>query len=98
MDNNIVYNSWGWEQTNVDFYEIVRRTAKFVFLRKLKSTIESCGNQSMSGYAMPVLGEYENDVIEKHGIKDYSWGQCIKFKYGCGSFWDGKPKFTSWYG
>ena len=91
----IVYNSWGWEQTNVDFYEIVRRTAKFVFLRKLKSTITSDGELSMSGKSMPIIGEYENDVIEKHSIKHDDY---IKFEYGCGNFWDGKPKFTSWYG
>jgi len=91
----IVYNSWGWEQTNVDFYEIVRRTAKFVFLRKLKSIITYDGKLSMSGKSMPIIGEYENDVIEKVCVKHDDY---IKFKYGCGSFWDGKPKFTSWYG
>lgn len=31
---DILYSSWGYDQTNIDFYEVVRRTEKSVWLRK----------------------------------------------------------------
>lgn len=35
--DEILVSCWGWEQTNYDFYKVVKATAKTVCLRKLKT-------------------------------------------------------------
>lgn len=97
----IVYNSWGYDQTNIDYYEVVKTTACFVFLRKLKSVKTETG--FMCGPCTPVLGEYatpygDEPAVTKHKVyKGFDNDPRIKFEYGCGSVWDGKPQQCSWY-
>lgn len=48
----IFYTSWGYEQTNVDFYEVIHSTAKMVTVRELeKATAED--NGQFTGRAVP---------------------------------------------
>lgn len=92
----IVYNTWGYDQTNVDFYEVVGRTPYFVQLRLLES--ELTGQRSdMSGYAVPKPGKYKGAEISRHRVAAYESGAKINFPHGGGSVWDGKPKYVSWY-
>lgn len=37
---DIMMCTWGWEQTNVDFYQVVRTTAKSVWIRPINHTSE----------------------------------------------------------
>ncbi len=47
-------SSWGYDQTNVDFYEVVRKTAKMIELREIGSRIEADqGPMSGTAYARP---------------------------------------------
>jgi hypothetical protein len=46
--------SWGYDQTNVDFYEVVRKTAKMIELREIWMWIdEDQGSMSGTAYADP---------------------------------------------
>jgi hypothetical protein len=47
----IISSSWGWEQTNIDFYRIEKRSKNFITLIPLKQTRESTGCDQ--GKAMP---------------------------------------------
>ncbi len=39
---SIIYNSWGWEQTNIDFYQVVRLVGKCsVALRRIKGQMHA---------------------------------------------------------
>jgi hypothetical protein len=39
---DILYSSWGYDQTNIDFYEVVKVTNKSVYLEKIgKSSVEN---------------------------------------------------------
>ena len=51
---DIFSSSWGYEQTNVDFYEVVRKTAKMIELRAIGKRIEGDqGPMSGTAYADP---------------------------------------------
>lgn len=47
----IVYASWGWEQTNIDWYKVVKRTDKRIHLQTLKEVRVASGD--MSGKTLP---------------------------------------------
>ena len=97
---NIIVTSWGHEQTNVDFYQVVKRTPKQVTLRKIAKTESSDGALTMTGKVMPVKDKFVEEytfrrkVIAEHDgipsgvmIHDYAWGRV----------WDGTPQGVSHY-
>lgn len=94
----IVYNSWGYDQTNLDFYEVTSATPHFVTLREIASVQTDSGNAgSMSGYFKACPGQYITDKETRHKVSMGGRGPSIKFRNGAGSVWDGQPKFSSWY-
>lgn len=92
---DVISSSWGYDQTNVDFYKVVGLTKTMVKLRKLKQTTTESG-YSMSGDTMPT-DEFANDVVFKKKISSYDSEPTIYFDYGIGKVWDGKPEQCSWY-
>jgi hypothetical protein len=48
---DIITNSWGYDQTNVDCYRIARTTAHFVWLKPIAAHVEE--NGFMSGPSVP---------------------------------------------
>ena len=87
---DIVYNEWGYDQTNVDFFKVVEVTKKSVVLVELDSKTTEDG--FMCGDTVPNLSN-ENGKPERHMVTDGN----VNFKYGCGRKWDGKAKRCSWY-
>lgn len=93
---DIVYNSWGYEQTNIDWYKIVNRTKCYVDLQPIGSKIVE-DTAWMAGKVVP-NPEHEYGEVERHKI--HVWDgkeQSIHFKHGAGPKWDGKPKYYSAY-
>jgi hypothetical protein len=91
----ILVNTWGWEQTNVDFYEIVKRTKNAITVRE---TAKECDYdpQKMSGYATPRKGQYIGEPTRKMlNANTPRFG--IKFEYGHSDLWDGEPKHYTDY-
>lgn len=87
----IMYDSWGWEQTNIDFYKVVRRSESTVWLQKLKAITQETG--FMSGNTRPtdeVDGPVFTRRIGRYGVR-------IENHRGCLSLYDGQPKSCSWY-
>jgi hypothetical protein len=86
-----MYDSWGWEQTNIDFYKVVRKTDSTVWLQKLRSEVKETG--FMSGPTWPT-DEADGEVIMrrigKYGVK-------ISDHRGSLTPYDGTPKTCSWY-
>jgi len=83
---DIVVHSWGYDQTNIDFFQIVEVKKKSVIIRRIKHTTSETG--VMSGDTIPFPSEFCGEAMLKH--LDAS-GQ-IEY-----SRWDGKPKHCSWY-
>lgn len=91
---DILYSSWGYDQTNIDYYEVVRvKSKKTVVLRQLNKTTTETG--FMSGETLPNRGKYLGKAL----VKRVSEGNKVKIEKYCGtaSVWDGKAKSCSWY-
>jgi hypothetical protein len=52
----VLVASWGYEQTNIDFYQITAVIGKQVELRKI--SVEAAANGSMSGHVVPSVGQF----------------------------------------
>jgi hypothetical protein len=98
---DIVTNSWGYDQTNVDWYRVVRTTASFVWLQPICADTTETG--FMSGQSSPSVDTSDADP-SKWGFRDKgavtkhkASGSNCTMKYGCGSKWDGQTKYASWY-
>ena len=89
----ILVDSWGYEQTNIDFYEITRVTACRVFAKRMTAKIEP--NGFMSGYSTPGKILEEKKEIQMTPSR-YS-KNCVNFRNHSASLWDGKPESCSWY-
>ncbi len=60
QSGQVFYCSWGMEQTNIDWYQIVtvsdsKKSARF---RQIHSVKVSDGPQTMTGQSMPDIGNY----------------------------------------
>lgn len=89
----VLYSSWGYEQTNIDFYEVIRRVSSYrVELRELQQ--DRTNTSDMTGSCTPRKGEYASDhtktcTINPHGLRINS--------YAIARHWDGKPKHWTAY-
>lgn len=92
---HVLKSSWGYEQTNVDFYQVTKLVGdRSVEIRKIKGTItEETG--AMSGKCMPLIGEFCGEPMVKR-VSPNGW---VKISdYATASVWSGQPAYVSWYG
>jgi hypothetical protein len=91
----ILYSSWGYDQTNVDFYCVIEMTAKMVKLLPLKrNTRVSEEGNGMAGKATAAKEINFRDII----LTKKNQGDYVKIEsYSHASLWDGKAKYESWY-
>lgn len=105
----ILYDSWGWEQTNIDFYQVTAVLPKSIEVRRIASRYakhQPTGNSPMSAYVVPVkngfLVERKTErkpiqvlVNEKGEVKEYY----IKSKHGwISKYTNGENGiYESWY-
>jgi len=55
---DVFASSWGYDQTNVDFYQVLKVSDKAVMIQEIESeTVEKCGD--MSEYVRPILGKFK---------------------------------------
>jgi len=87
-EGTILYSSWGYEQTNIDFYKVVKKINKKLWIVPI-SQRRSFEESDMSGSCIAdpetVTGEPFVKFINKWGgvtLNSFSW---------CGP-WDGQPK------
>lgn len=98
----ILFNSWGWEQTNIDWYEVVATGKKSVTLQRIHGQTVETG--FMCGTTVPLPGrpveseKPETKILQVTVNHDGSvYGPYIKARHGCFSKWDGKAERCSWY-
>jgi len=93
---DIIYYSWGYDQTNVDFFQVVVVREKSISIRPIMSKENETG--FMSGNSMPIKDAFKGEPMTKRVNKfDYNGNPYISFDYGCGCLWDGSPVSCSWY-
>ena len=85
---DIFYNTWGWEQTNIDFYQVVSTTTNTVKIRRINQTREYKAS-SMSGNTAAIPNDYisEEVLLKKPFFGDGGWR--LRFEHGAGCKWDG---------
>jgi hypothetical protein len=117
---DIITNSWGWEQTNVDMYQVVKATSNYVWLQPIAGeTVPDEGCGPMSGRVRPEVpvrqiltrevrdyGDWDAAIgcrpcslktVPVEPTKHKAEGVNVCFKHGCGSKWDGRSMYCSWY-
>lgn len=90
------YASWGYDQTQVQFYEVVALGAKSVKVREVaQHRLETEGpHDSVVPAAGHYIGEVETKVLRPYGEK----GALAFSSYKSGYYWDGKPKYQTGQG
>jgi hypothetical protein len=90
---DILVSSWGYEQTNIDYYEVIEvKGASTVVIREIAQEREQTGWEQFK--AMPAPGEYTGEPMVKRATSDnivriYSFAHAYK--------WDGRPHSGSSY-
>ena len=97
---DIFYNSWGYDQTNIDFYQVVdiTKTGKSVKLKEIEQKVKG-DSMAMSGHTVALKGKFKKGakLITKKIQKTGTGEVFLKFNHGWTTLWDGKPKYVSWY-
>jgi hypothetical protein len=96
---DIVTFMWGYEQTNIDFFKIIKRLNDFVTLQPLKPTW-NYDDKSMTGTTMPTDEPDLSEKVIRRKVRVSNGkeiGIAIK-SYGWAQHWDGQPQHYSSYG
>jgi hypothetical protein len=98
---DILHYSWGWEQTNCQFYQVTARTAKTVSIREIGSErVPGSGmTNGMSCYLTPKPGAFIEGAPEIKGkLVQGDEGDFIRMDYGNARRCAPDQKFySSWY-
>ena len=94
---DILHSSWGYDQTNCDFYQVVEVKGKFVTVREIGHKIaETETGNSMADYRVADKDQFLMDapplrrkVLKGDVIKINSYQRAYK--------WDGRECYCSWY-
>lgn len=86
----ILYTSWGYDQTNVDWYQVITVKGCAVTLRPISGSLTE--NGFMSGTTVPTPDAFTGEAINK-----IARGAYLSVDHSSMWVWDGKPKGVSWY-
>lgn len=99
---DLIYCNWGYDQTNIDFYEVVSHTKSTITLRPVAVILAPGYAPPTDGpaYSEPVVpapGQFTGKPIRKRprgrkGGGDFGSGSVKIFSFANGYPWDGKPK------
>jgi hypothetical protein len=89
----ILHGSWGYEQTNCEFYEVISRPSPLTaVIRKVASRIER-ETGPMAAMMSPVPGEYVGEEVKK---KIGPWGIAFEH-FTLDPVEPGRSYYASWY-
>jgi hypothetical protein len=85
-EGDILYSSWGYDQTNIDFYQVVEAKEKAVLIRKIGS--KTFGRDQV----VPNIGNFTGPAM----LKLVRSGNGVRISsYAAAYPWDGKPKYET---
>jgi len=94
---SVLYTSWGWEQTNIDFYQVVARAGqRTVIIREIgRRYCKSCAPDAMQDEVLPVRDAFKGPSMRKrvgpYGVKITSYAHATPTDWG-------KRRHMTWYG
>lgn len=90
---DVLNTSWGYEQTNVEFYQIIEKKGMTVTLQELgHSLAKDNGNMSED-----VIPNFHNKIGEPFKKRVSSGGYVKINSSAYASQWNGRPCYTSYY-
>lgn len=97
---DIFVSSWGYDQTNVDFYQVVGTTKTMVVLRPLDKHVVR-GKGQPTEYVMPLVNTFRGHAFRRKlttGMRGDPWVGLTS--YSAAKKWDGKeqPQTGASYG
>lgn len=93
---DVLVYTWGYDQTNVDFFQVVKTTDKTVVVRELMQETRH-EHYLMAGTALPKKGEFVGKPIRKTVKTGFSDKDILSFDHGIAHIWNGKPQNYSSY-
>jgi hypothetical protein len=94
---DILVSHWGYDQTNVNFYTVIKKTGLGVTLAPMGEKIVEYNNNNMSGRVLPGEINYTAKPINRK-IKKYSGGVYVSInRFSTASKWNGQPQYFSSY-
>jgi hypothetical protein len=88
---DILVCSWGYDQTNVDYYEVVAVKGSTCTIREIGARVVDGGRGSER--VAPVAGAFIGEPMTgKRVQKTYGGGYCVKVDDHHASQWDGQPE------
>ena len=99
---DILYSSWGYDQTNIDWYQVTATTAKTITVCKIESygteTGFMCGETTPRPYVFIPGKTFTRKVTPSYGTGSTENKRRISLSsFESARQWDGTPKHNSWY-
>jgi hypothetical protein len=93
----IFVSSWGYDQTNINYYEVVALTASGKSIRVREVAQRVTDSTSGLEYVVPVAGEYLSDeVLTRRVGSNYDGGHSIRINdYRSAWTWNGKAQYQT---
>lgn len=95
-EGTVFVSRWGYDQTNTDFYRVVKRTPKMVALQRVGSEAMT-SETTMSGTVVPNFAAPMGEPfrVKLHTPPHSSRAYVQINSYAVASVWDGTPQFES---
>jgi hypothetical protein len=100
---DIIYNSWGYDQTNIDFYQIVEVKAKSIMINRIGKCYVEGTEGFMSSNVKPIQDDFIGEPILKkvNILVNYNGNiqYYIKAEHGCFVEYHNEKSgvYSSWY-
>ena len=89
---DILYSNWGYDQTNIDYYQIIRATPKQVILQQLQKKVVSVGRTDEK--VVPLKGKFDprEKKLRRKWRPGFNGGISVSLtSYSGAHSWDGRP-------
>lgn len=97
---DILYSNWGYDQTNIDFYQVTKVVGKkSVKIRPIaQRRVETEGEHFTAEHVVAVKDAFLDDSYDRNSekLKRVGRGNYISLSsYSCASPWNGEPKYQT---
>lgn len=91
---DLFYSSWGYDQTNVDFYQATAVSGKAIVLREVENKVISHSSGSEKVVAVP--NKFIGDAMKKIPSMGHDNEPLIRLNsFSSARKWDGKPQYQT---
>jgi hypothetical protein len=96
-ERDIIYNSWGYDQTNIDFYQVVEVKEKSIVIRAIcQETVKQDDEHGMTERVVARRDKFKEDSEPMTKRVQWFMGEAmISMDHGAAKLWNGKPMYQS---